>query len=100
MQTPFTRCIPGPQALRTRINISSGVCSGVRGIARADETKAKANITTIHLIMASLPWIAAHHSLLHFIRRLRQPTSVDLDQLSGWRSRWRPMRIASAPGIW
>jgi predicted metal-binding protein len=60
MQTPFTMCIPGPQALRTLTNISSGACSGARGIARADDMKAKASIATIHLTMASLLAMAAH----------------------------------------
>jgi hypothetical protein len=49
MQTPFTMCNPGPQALRTLMNMSVGAYSG------ADDTKAKANTTTIHLIMASPP---------------------------------------------
>jgi hypothetical protein len=55
MQTPFTMCNPGPQACRTLMNMSVGAYSGARGIARADDTKAKANTTTIHLIMASPP---------------------------------------------
>jgi hypothetical protein len=55
MQTPFTMCNPGPQALRTLMNMSVGAYSGARGIAKADETNAKANTTTIHLIMASPP---------------------------------------------
>jgi hypothetical protein len=53
MQTPFTMCNPGPQAWRTLMNISVGAYSGARGIARADDTKAKASTTTIHLITAS-----------------------------------------------
>jgi hypothetical protein len=55
MQTPFTICKPGPQALRTLMNVSVGAYSGARGIANADVTRAKANIATIHLIMASPP---------------------------------------------
>jgi hypothetical protein len=55
MQTPFTMCNPGPQACRTLMNMSVGAYSGARGIARADDTKIKANTATIHLIMASSP---------------------------------------------
>jgi hypothetical protein len=45
-------CKPGPQALRTLMNMSVGAYSGARGIARADVTNAKANIATTNLIMA------------------------------------------------
>jgi hypothetical protein len=61
MQTPFTMCNPGPQACRTLMNISVGAYSGARGIARADDTTAKASIATIHLTMASLLFDVTAH---------------------------------------
>jgi hypothetical protein len=55
MQTPLTICIPGPQAWRTLTSTSSGDGSDARGIASADDIKAKANTATIDLIMTCLP---------------------------------------------
>ena len=81
MQTPLTMCSPGPQACRTLKNMSVGAYSGARGIARADDTKTKANTAMIHLVMASLPLMTAHPSFI--TRRVLPSPSVDLDQWSG-----------------
>jgi hypothetical protein len=60
--------------------MSVGAYSGARGIARADDTKAKANTTTIHLIMASLLLMTAS---LFVTRRVLPSQSVDLNQWFG-----------------
>jgi hypothetical protein len=54
MQTPFTMCIPGPQAWRICIDMSPDACSAARGMACADDARARANTTKIDLIMAFL----------------------------------------------
>jgi hypothetical protein len=58
------------------MNMSVGAYSGARGIARADDTSAKANIATMHLIMACSPVDSIN-------RRVLPSSSVDLNQWSG-----------------
>jgi hypothetical protein len=72
------------------MNMSVGAYSGARGIARADDTKAKASTAMIHLNMTSLPSMTAH--FLFVTRHVLPSVPVDLDQWSGWRAapaQWR-----------
>jgi hypothetical protein len=62
--TPFTRCIPGPHASRTNVNISSGWaagCCGCNGIPSLEEAKAKAKAIAISLIIF-LSWVALRNN--------------------------------------
>jgi hypothetical protein len=50
VQTPFTRCIPAPQASRTSMRVSSDG-SGASGMACDDDTSAAAKAAAINLVV-------------------------------------------------
>jgi len=92
MQTPFTRCMPGPHASRTLITTSSGCCRGApRGMACTDDAKVRAKAIAINLSIASLSCLLESANARRFLL-LAKPTGaareapvIDLDQATAER---------------